>query len=106
MTIKEFKKVVKGQIGECYKLLLEKRGIYDSKGDCMSQFKEVASLTGQTPERVLLGFWLKHLSTILMCIREGKIVSSYTEHITDSINYLILLKCLYIERKKEMREDE
>jgi len=99
MTLRVFKKIIKRQIEECYRPLLNRRGIYDRNEDTMSQFKDGAILLDQTPEQVLLGMWAKHLITLLTCIKQGKEVSTYVEHITDSINYLILLRCLYEEKK-------
>lgn len=55
-----------------------------------------------TPEKALLGMWIKHVISIADCInddddRQDVKISMWDEKIGDAINYLILLEALIKE---------
>lgn len=67
--------------------------------DRLRLFKRAAVLMGTTPKAALMGMLSKHLVSVSdMCMNDtGSPVDKWTEKITDSINYLYLLKALVIE---------
>lgn len=69
------------------------------EGDIFSQFKRAAILTGGTPKQALLGMLAKHLISLVdMCNSDEKFtMERWTEKITDTMNYLALLKGLVSE---------
>jgi hypothetical protein len=88
------------------KLVLDKKGEEYSPGqDRLSNFKTTAAMLHCTPERALLGFMAKHLISIMEAIDYISNVHNaplsyefWEEKIGDSINYLILLENLILER--------
>ena len=75
---------------------------YSFKSDRLSNFKDAARISGQTPLQVLNGFMLKHRVAFEDYIRcnAGNIeipVNWWQEKIFDQINYLILAWALVLE---------
>ena len=99
MKIDVFNKVVKEQLLVCEHLLTGKGHEYapdavdESNIDRLAHFKKAAAIIDGTPKEALLGMLTKHLVT------DGRSYSldRWTEKITDSINYLLLLKALVEE---------
>lgn len=109
MRIDVFNKVIKEQLLTCEGLLIGKGQEYapgatdESAVDRLAHFKKAAAITGGTPKEALLGMLAKHLVSISdMCI-DGRDYTGdrWTEKITDSINYLLLLKALVEEERYE-----
>ncbi|MDD3921398.1 MAG: hypothetical protein PHO41_09535 [Eubacteriales bacterium] len=68
--------------------------------DRLCGFKSAAVLQGCTPEQALAGMLAKHIVSIYdMCAAPRLCYAPevWTEKITDSINYLVLLKALVVE---------
>ena len=65
----------------------------------LAHFKRAAALIDGTPKEALLGMLTKHLVSISdMCTDDRSYsLDRWTEKITDSINYLLLLKALVEE---------
>ena len=98
MKIDVFNKVVKEQLLVCEHLLTGKGHEYapdavdESNIDRLAHFKKAAAIIDGTPKEALL------VSISDMCT-DGRSYSldRWTEKITDSINYLLLLKALVEE---------
>jgi len=107
MKNEDFKKVVEQRIEKIKAVLGKKGAEYTRGGDRFSNFKRAAAVRGnQTPEDALLGMMMKHIVSIIDLIEDmqdsTETVASYdiwSEKIGDSINYLILLEGMIIERR-------
>ena len=85
MTQKEFQAVFREQVRQCEGLLIQKAKEYT--GD-------------STPQRALAGMMAKHIISIYdMCFTDRKTfeLAVWEEKITDSLNYLFLLKAVIKE---------
>ena len=107
MNQKQFDKIVLARVEGIKNVLVEKAKEYSSKEDRLHNFKVAARLesSNQTPEQALWGMAKKHLVSIIDIISKtpsGEFPSDELrdEKIGDSINYLILLEALLIERKE------
>lgn len=103
MTREEFAIIAAGQLSKCKDVLSMKETIYSDRDDRLANFKKAAKLQNRTPEGALFGMMAKHivaLSDFIETKESGGVVSSdeWDEKITDSINYLLLLKGLLAER--------
>ena len=110
MRIDVFNKVVKEQLLTCENLLIGKGHEYapdavdENDVDRLAHFKKAAAIIDGTPKEALLGMLAKHLVSISdMCIDPLNDYSKerWTEKITDSINYLLILRALVEEEKHE-----
>ena len=101
MTNKKFEELVEEQFTICNQLLCNKSQEYDFGKDRLHSFKVAAELLKTTPEEALLGYLTKHIMSIYDMIPEVNNFSfdKFMEKITDTINYLLLLKGLLYERK-------
>lgn len=104
MTKEEFEQVFKEELQLVTKVLIKKRNEYTpeaSTHDCLKNFKNGSSLMG-SPELCLCSYMLKHIVSIFDMSKDpGRYEESvWVEKITDSINYLFLLRALISERKK------
>ena len=91
--------IIKDQLKYCEKLLCNKAKEYSLNKDRLSSFKSGASFQGVTPKQCLLGMATKHFVSIADMIKSDKqfTIERWTEKITDSINYLLLLKVMVEE---------
>ena len=98
MKIDVFNKVVKEQLLVCEHLLTGKGHEYAPDAVDESNIDRLAIIDG-TPKEALLGMLTKHLVSISDMCTDGRSYSldRWTEKITDSINYLLLLKALVEE---------
>lgn len=92
------------QVGRCAETLQRKKKEYtgDSQ-DRLSAFKVAAAMQGCQPERALAGMMAKHIVSLYdMCYadRETFDLNTWDEKITDSLNYLFLLKAIVEEGQK------
>jgi hypothetical protein len=108
MNRKDFEKVVENRITLIRKVLSAKGKEYASETDKdrLGNFKRGSKLLGIIPEKVLTAYKAKHDISIMDMIDDidkGKIPSKelLQEKIGDSINYLILLEALVLERLNE-----
>lgn len=105
MNIKVFEKVVKEQLITCENLLIGKGYEYapdaveENTVDRLAHFKKAAAIIEGTPKEALLGMLAKHLVSISDMCTDGHeyTVDRWVEKITDSINYLLLLRALVEE---------
>lgn len=92
------------QVGRCAETLQRKKKEYtgDSQ-DRLCAFKVAAAMQGCKPERALAGMMAKHIVSLYdMCYadRETFDLDTWDEKITDSLNYLFLLKAIVEEGQK------
>ena len=104
MNDKHFNEVVCDRVAAIQAVLSAKAKEY-ARGDRLSNFKRAGEIGRTIPERALVGMLLKHLVSVLDYVDtlestgELDFTINFAEKIGDSINYLILLEALMIERK-------
>ena len=109
MKIEEFNKAVKEQLLTCENMLLNKGREYAPDAaetndvDRLAHFKKAAALMGTTQKAALLGMLTKHLVSISdMCIDKNEYKRDrWIEKITDSINYLLILRAVVEEETEK-----
>ncbi len=107
MKIDVFNKVIKEQLLTCENMLCSKGHEYSpsagdkNRADRLAHFKKAAAVVNSTPKVALLGMLSKHLVSVSdMCTDNYNYSKElWTEKITDSINYLLILKVLVEEEK-------
>lgn len=101
MTHETFNKVVKEQLKLCETMLVGKGEEYapDKTEDRLAHFKKAAVIIEGTSKEALLGMLAKHLVSISDMITDNKPYTRerWVEKISDSINYLLLLRALVEE---------
>jgi len=103
MQLEDFNKIIDEQIGICSDMLVRKGGEYapDKTADRLGAFKKAAVITNSTPKQALLGMLAKHLVSVSdMCVNGKYSKALWSEKITDSINYLLILRAM-IEEEQE-----
>ena len=110
MTQEQFDTAVVDQVKHCMELLTAKGREYTQdmetipELDRLSHFKKAAALMGQSPEQALMGMLSKHLVSISdMCCEKYYYFPKemWEEKITDSINYLLILRAMIEEEANE-----
>jgi hypothetical protein len=96
MKNEQFQKVVALLGKECDETLLNRQQAYADE-DRLSNFKEIASLTGLTEPQVCMVLHSKHIVALAKAIREGRHEAA-KEYIVDIINYQRLMLALLVER--------
>lgn len=100
-----FDKVVTDQLSRS-ELLLTSKGHEYAEGaetgtevDRLDHFKKAAALQGETPEQATFGMLAKHLVSIadMVGARKAYPQEVWNEKITDSINYLLILRAVVAE---------
>ena len=99
MTPERFLEVVKEQREFGDALLKDREASYSRGGDRLHNFKKAAALEGRLPEQALADMLAKQLVALydyLYDLDHGIIVAKdkWIEKLTDSINYLYLLRAL------------
>lgn len=108
MNSAKFEKIVNSQFRYCYDLLFEKAKQYNiGTEDRLHAFKVAAEFQGITSKQALLGMLSKHLVSISDMIKNDTEHAEevWNEKISDSINYLLLLKALVIESQEDVKTD-
>lgn len=104
MTSTDFNIIVEKQFKKCQEVLGVKNTEYTpSDTDRLSYFRKAADLMDVSPKKALFGMLAKHLISISdMCTSNNKFSNDrWSEKITDSINYLLLLKAMIEEENNE-----
>lgn len=97
MNIGQFNEVVETQFDKCKGLLFVKGNEYALTSDRLEYFKKAAALQNTTSSRALFGMLAKHivsLAEMCECPIERFDKARWSEKITDSMNYLVLLWAL------------
>lgn len=103
MNQEEFKTIVEEQLAISRELLVIKGQEYSPEGDRLEVFKKAANLQGGTIKQALCGMLAKHVISVYdMCMSSKNFTEErWIEKITDSINYLLLLKAAVVEESRE-----
>ena len=109
MTQQRFNDVVINQMDLCTSILMTKGNEYAPDAitkmqvDRLAHFKKAASLMNVTTRAALFGMLAKHLVSISdMCIdKKMHPIEKWEEKITDSINYLFILRAIVEEELNE-----
>lgn len=109
MIINEFNDVVIRQMECCKSMLVTKGNEYAPDAmenveiDRLAHFKKAATLMRTTPKIALMGMLVKHYISIMDMSMDDKDypVEQWDEKITDSINYLLILRAIVEEEKHE-----
>ena len=106
MTQEQFDTAITAQMQYCIDLLMAKGVEYAHRTaglpekDRLAHFKKAAALLGQSQEQALMGMLSKHLVSLSdMCFDEFLYYPKevWQEKITDSINYLLILRAMLEE---------
>lgn len=98
MNLTNFNYIINDQIKHCHAVLEEKGREYALDDDRLGHFKAAASEQEITPKQALWGMASKHFTSLSrMCKTGSDDQSLWLEKITDSINYLLLLRALIEE---------
>jgi len=98
MELEKFNTIVRAQIQQCFDTLELKNREYTFGNDRLEHFKNTAIEHEITPRQALWGMASKHITSISsMCKNNINNTELWTEKITDSINYLLLLQALITE---------
>lgn len=105
ITKAEFNLVFEKQVTHCSEILQKKTKEYTGDNpDRLSAFKVAAAMQGCDPKRALAGMLAKHIVSLYdMCYddRTKYNMEIWNEKITDSLNYLFLLKAIVEEESDE-----
>ena len=99
-----FNDILAQRLRKIQNVLGKKAEEYARGGDRFHNFRVAARIKNETPERALLGIWMKHIVSVLDLIDwiesspEKITLELIDEKIGDNINYLILLEGLLMER--------
>lgn len=108
MTQKELNMTFKEQAALCMEIMQKKAREYTGDdADRLSAFKAAAALLRTTPERALAGMLSKHIISLYdMCFDDSMEydIETWNEKITDSMNYLFLLKAV-VKEEYENRQN-
>jgi hypothetical protein len=107
MNTEQFDKVVSNRLEAIKSTLISKAKEY-AKGDedRLHNFNRGAQITGQSREKVLQGFMLKHLVSVFDMIDDPSKATEYMieEKCGDMINYLVLLEASFKDRLNEQNK--
>jgi hypothetical protein len=101
MTNDKFEDVVVRQLAHCHDLLVIKGKEYSLEEDRLIAFKRAAALQGETVKQALCGMLAKHVVSVYdMCMSDYEFAEErWDEKITDTINYLPILKAAIKEEQ-------
>lgn len=111
MNSNDFDEIVKQRCKKIVNVLVEKAKEYASDKDRLHNFNKAAILSGQTREKALWGFALKHYVSFMDMLdkleEKGEVPSEYmvNEKIGDLINYLILCEASLKHRIYNNKEE-
>lgn len=102
MTLEKFNCSVSRQLEYCKSLLVQKGKEYAPTTDRLASFKAAGTLQGISSKEALCGMLAKHIVSVYeMCrTQEQYPAEKWTEKITDSINYLLILKAMVDDETK------
>ena len=106
MNIKEFNNVIDDQLERCKYVLTRKGNEYAPFEDRLEHFKKSAVLMHTNPKKALFAFMTKHLISISDMCETETTLEEWNEKITDSINYLLILKAIIMEECNEKYTDK
>lgn len=105
MKTEQFNEIIHEQISRSLDVLVVKAKEY-ATSDRLHNFKVAAALKGETSVQALAGMMAKHTVSVYdMCMANefDRNMDTWNEKITDSINYLLILRALIEEDNFESR---
>ena len=98
MTAERFEQIMEDQFQRCRQVLIVKAKEYATE-DRLHNFRVAAALQSCTELQALAGMMAKHTVSVYDMTRDGKPhpLELWEEKITDSINYLLLLRAMVEE---------
>ena len=104
----QFDTIVDNRLKNSKLVLIDKAIQYASNEDRLHNFHVAARIDNITPEQALWGMYKKHLVSVIDIKNDPNRFSLdvIQEKIQDSINYMILLEALLIERIEITLENE
>jgi hypothetical protein len=107
MKADDFNQLVEDQFIRCIELLNGKAEEYAHKDDRLHNFKVAAGLQGITPREAIRGMMAKHTVCVYDMCKTDTIYPDalWDEKISDSINYLLLLKAIVQDEREVKIED-
>lgn len=105
MNYQDFNNLVEEQFGICRAILETKGKEYaPDEADRLSAFKTASCVLHKTPIQALVGQMSKHtISLYELAELDNRDEDLWLEKITDSMNYLLLLKALIQDTSPEVR---
>lgn len=107
MNVNSYNKAIDDQINQCREILRAKHEEYaeapeKENSDHLSNFHNCARILQTEVKKAWLGMFVKHLESLIKLIRQDFDEENpvWDEKITDSINYLLLLKALISETRE------
>jgi hypothetical protein len=99
MNLAQFNSVVDNQLNRCRSVLDQKGHEYVFGEDRLEHFKSAGAEQDESPAQALWGMASKHITSLgKMCkSNQTMMMALWDEKITDSINYLLLLRALVEE---------
>ena len=105
MKLTDFNKIVDDQVERCLTVLEEKGKEYSLSDDRLDHFKDAAAEQDTTPKQALWGMASKHFASLSgMCKNGQSDMDRWLEKITDSINYLLLLRAVVEEEAADEKD--
>lgn len=105
MKLDRFNKIVRDQVEHSLVVLAEKGKEYSLSDDRLDHFKDAAAEQEMTPRQALWGMASKHIASLSgMCRNGSSSMELWDEKITDSINYLLLLRALVEEELSDEQD--
>lgn len=107
LKTKRFNQIIDAQLDVCQSILKSKAKEYATE-DRLHNFRVAADLQGVPAKNALGGMMAKHTVSVYdMCgSKESYSQELWSEKITDSINYLLLLRALIQEEELDKTVDE
>lgn len=107
MNVRTFDNIVQAQLDRSAQLLIGKGHEYaegadiDNGIDRLAHFKKAAALQNESPEQAAFGMLAKHLVSVADMVASGEeyTLERWNEKITDSINYLLIIRAIVEENK-------
>lgn len=98
MTLEKFNASVSKQLEYCKSLLIQKGAEYapNAEIDRLASFKVAGTLQDISSKEALCGMLAKHVVSVYEMCRAGEQypLEKWTEKITDTINYMLILKAM------------
>lgn len=104
-----FERIISEQIARSEALLMNKGKEYAEGADVMqtidrlAHFKKAAFLQDETPAQAAFGMLAKHLVSVADMVNSGDSypLEKWNEKISDSVNYLLILRAIVEERSED-----
>lgn len=106
MDQKLYQQIIENMLKVCMDALISKNDEYATKTDMLHNFRISATLQGLSIRKALSGMMSKHTVSVYDMINNSKSydMKLWEEKIKDSINYLLILRCV-LEEERILKEE-